>query len=805
MVVFDRFMYAFRPVFAPTRRSICSKVLLFSAAGLSMATSSAQATWSILIADTRTGEIVIASATCVETIDLRRSTPVLITGVGAVTAQSAVDTSGNNRMLIRDRLLQRVPLESVLDELSGVDNGHLNRQYGFITADGGSLTYSGVQNADWAGGVTGRIEMGRPGPQDDLVYSVQGNILSGPNVVQDAVDALIETDSDLPGRLMAAMRAAQIGGGDGRCSCSNNDPTGCGSPPPGPFKSAHVGYMLGTRADDIDAVRAYYPITNNAGGMALIDINHDGMNDVVVGDAINDELSIFINSAMQGDPLSHVINQEVRTLSASGVVGISTGDFNEDGFDDIAIALTTPPTLEVLMGQDDGTLSSSITYELSGAPTGIDAGNLFDGSRDQIAVSIGSISSIDSYSLSDDLEPVVLLNSRTKLDSTPGYIALGSLGDEQLNSVVLADPSSNTVSILLPLESGGSPSLSVETTLTTAANPIGIEIADLDLDGVNEIVVLSGSSRRTEVFAQTGNTWARTNEISINRDGRGLSIGDLNNDGLPDIVTASSSPQRNLQVFVNDGKGDYIFDDIVRVGANSRFVELVDMNANGDLDLVIANQQQDGLMLIDNPRGAPLPFPGRFADGDYFLELNVANQRQADPDPVDQLADMFETWRSGLEGRIDAVRTVVTGRNRVANGMSSTVIVDLRDWRGDRLSIDEPLEWELISTSKITMVTQPVLKEPGIYELNIQSKGILGDDSIVLRVGSGADRVRLMPDFSVSVVQSLADFNNDGKLNFFDVTEFLEVYNDGDLDADFTGDGVLNFFDIADFLENFKG
>ena len=90
---------------------------------LAALSGSAQATWSILIADMRTGEIVIGSATCVETIDLQHSTPVLISGVGAVTAQSAVDTSGMNRQIIRDRLLQGVPLDAILDELSVSDGG----------------------------------------------------------------------------------------------------------------------------------------------------------------------------------------------------------------------------------------------------------------------------------------------------------------------------------------------------------------------------------------------------------------------------------------------------------------------------------------------------------------------------------------------------------------------------------------------------------------------------------------------------------------------------------------------------------
>jgi len=49
-----------------------------------------------------------------------------------------------------------------------------------------------------------------------------------------------------------------------------------------------------------------------------------------------------------------------------------------------------------------------------------------------------------------------------------------------------------------------------------------------------------------------------------------------------------------------------------------------------------------------------------------------------------------------------------------------------------------------------------------------------------------------------------ADLNNDGVLNFFDVSAFLSAYSSGDLLADFNDDGVLNFFDVSAFLTEFN-
>ncbi len=51
-----------------------------------------------------------------------------------------------------------------------------------------------------------------------------------------------------------------------------------------------------------------------------------------------------------------------------------------------------------------------------------------------------------------------------------------------------------------------------------------------------------------------------------------------------------------------------------------------------------------------------------------------------------------------------------------------------------------------------------------------------------------------------AVCDSAADLNGDSVLDFFDVTEFLNLFSAGDLAADFAADGVLDFFDVQAFL-----
>lgn len=201
----------------------------------------ALATWSIVIVNKRTGEVCVASATCLSNFNLRKATPVVIPGVGVAAAQSYLDSIGN-RLVIHNQMLQGTSPDDILAILADRDNFLRGRQYGMVDLEGRALTFTGSIAGAWAGGVTGEV--------GDLVYAIQGNVLTGQPVVDDAEAAILNTPGDLAEKVMAAMEAAHLAGGDGRCSCSQSNPEGCGAPPPNFSHSAYCAYFLVARPGD---------------------------------------------------------------------------------------------------------------------------------------------------------------------------------------------------------------------------------------------------------------------------------------------------------------------------------------------------------------------------------------------------------------------------------------------------------------------------------------------------------------------------------------------------------------------------
>ncbi|MEM8962434.1 MAG: DUF1028 domain-containing protein [Acidobacteriota bacterium] len=210
---------------------------------LAVLATPAFATWSIVAVDTETQEVGVASATCVTNIDLKAFLPAIVVGVGGGAAQSQVDGSGVRRQTMVNGFNNGLTSAEIIAQLEAI-SGSAFHQNGVARVAGDSGTFSGATTFAFSDGVTGSF--------GNVHYAIQGNILTGEPVLTEAELALINTAGDLPEKLMASMEAARAMGGDGRCSCSPANPTGCGAPPMSFTKAADVGFVLLARFGDTD-------------------------------------------------------------------------------------------------------------------------------------------------------------------------------------------------------------------------------------------------------------------------------------------------------------------------------------------------------------------------------------------------------------------------------------------------------------------------------------------------------------------------------------------------------------------------
>jgi uncharacterized Ntn-hydrolase superfamily protein len=129
--------------------------------------------------------------------------PHVHSGVGALCTQALVNPLYGARGL--SRLARGMGAVEVMRSLVSADAGRDHRQVHLVDAEGNVAAYTGADCLEWCGQIAGDG------------YSVAGNMLAGPQVIEDTAQ-VYDAGGDLPfaERLMAAMQAGEAAGGDKR-------------------------------------------------------------------------------------------------------------------------------------------------------------------------------------------------------------------------------------------------------------------------------------------------------------------------------------------------------------------------------------------------------------------------------------------------------------------------------------------------------------------------------------------------------------------------------------------------------------
>lgn len=157
-------------------------------------------TFSIVGFDPQTKELGVAVAS--KFLSVGAVVPFAKAGVGAIATQSWANLDyGKNGL---EMLEKGMAPDEVLKVLVQNDDKSGSRQVGIVDASGQSITFTGEDCFDWAGGFAGEN------------FAAQGNILVDQNTVEAMKTTFIQTEGSLAERLLAALHAGDIAGGDSR-------------------------------------------------------------------------------------------------------------------------------------------------------------------------------------------------------------------------------------------------------------------------------------------------------------------------------------------------------------------------------------------------------------------------------------------------------------------------------------------------------------------------------------------------------------------------------------------------------------
>ena len=180
-------------------------------------------TWSVVGIDPKTGDVGVAVASCVQSYG--DAVAALVPGKGAAATQAGFDIKNRNKVF--EALKQGLTAEAVIAQVTDPawDKETDRRQYGVLTMHEGFVRAAGFTTPVRQGTTVGDDGVTRyAGVMADPSrgVSAQGNTLASHEVVQRPLDAYRWEDpagfNRLSDRLMRAIEAGSVAGGDVRCN-----------------------------------------------------------------------------------------------------------------------------------------------------------------------------------------------------------------------------------------------------------------------------------------------------------------------------------------------------------------------------------------------------------------------------------------------------------------------------------------------------------------------------------------------------------------------------------------------------------
>jgi len=128
-----------------------------------------------------------------------------------------------------------------------------------------------------------------------------------------------------------------------------------------------------------------------------------------------------------------------------------------------------------------------------------------------------------------------------------------------------------------------------------------IGIADFDLDGDLDIIVVSEDDKTNELYLNNGDgTFSDGGDrIPVTGTSNSVIVVDVNSDGASDIMIGNNGQNKLL---INDGKGHFKDETLTRFGVFidvTQDLTLADVDGDGDEDLLVANEDANRILIND--------------------------------------------------------------------------------------------------------------------------------------------------------------------------------------------------------------